>query len=199
MVVNTAVRREVFLCVALCLLFYIASVPIARADDICAHVFKGPGWHESQNTVLLQAIEDIQTKSKTHLKIFPCEGNDVRLNGALSNKPLAELDVIMVAVSTRLLTEYPESIEALLAHELAHFTTPAGYACTLLARHNLIAEYTACESSVDIAAAQWVGAEAMIHALRALTAYYAKYAIIPPTADTFSTIEYRIEALARMQ
>lgn len=174
----------------------LAAVNNPRMSDAeyCAKYFQGT-FRPTDNARLANIGTKVVANFGLNVRVVFCIGTGSDPLDPPSARMSAWKDVLYVSLGNEYIRELGGSIEAIVAHEIAHYVVPGGQMCSGHPRE----KYIACESSVDEAAALVVGKDAMLSMLNDFSRYLrAHKGNIEGAEDNIRDIRQRMHMLQRI-
>jgi hypothetical protein len=156
--------------------------------------FRGD-FRQVADTELVGTAKDLLSRFGLHRTPVICVGVPKEPLDVAMSLP-AERDgkkYILIAFDAHFLREFRGPIDAVIAHEVAHYVTPDGGRCGSM---ETVKRYLRCEADVDIAASYVVGAAKMLRSHEETRAYLRAHKNhVPDTGDALEGLRVREDVI----
>jgi len=173
-----------------------AAVDTNERENLCISVV-GNMWFPSNDRKLYGYAEEFSQRAKLVVsQIIICESDNP--NGLLAGTAMLERksgNVLVIGVGRRFAQAVEKHLRAIVAHEVAHQVTVDSRACADYREFPLPIFRLSCEQETDRVAAEWVGREDMLAALKETVDYFLIEMIDGPG---LGELEKRIQLLERL-
>ncbi|MDO8521347.1 MAG: hypothetical protein Q7S52_04485 [bacterium] len=174
----------------------LAAVDTNERESLCASVV-GKMWFPSTDRKLYGYAEEFSQRAKLAVsQIVICESDNP--NGLLAGTKMLEHNsgnVLVIGVGRGFAQAMEKHLRAIVAHEVAHHVTKSSRACADYLVLPLLIFRLSCEQDTDRVAADWVGRDAMLAALKETVDYFLIEMVDGPG---LGELEKRIQQLERL-